>query len=101
MENPDTLRGLSSTALHTIHRKLFFLWMMEKSWDETQWTVLVRSFNKNLFLKTQEFCFVGDVYEIDALYAVLQSDLKAFRRAISVVMNFYDCYRYFGSVDKS
>uniref|UniRef100_A0A915PB72 non-specific serine/threonine protein kinase n=1 Tax=Setaria digitata TaxID=48799 RepID=A0A915PB72_9BILA len=54
MDNPETLRGLSSAALRTIHR---------------------------------------DVYEIDALYAVLQSDLKAFREAISVVMNFYDCYR--------
>ncbi|CAG9532121.1 unnamed protein product [Cercopithifilaria johnstoni] len=54
MENPETLRGLSSAALHVIHR---------------------------------------DVYEIDALYAVLQSDLKAFHEAISVVMNFYNCYR--------
>ncbi|VDK80368.1 unnamed protein product [Litomosoides sigmodontis] len=34
-----------------------------------------------------------DVYEIDALRAVLQSDLKAFHEAISVVMNFYDCYK--------
>ncbi|MCP9259373.1 Peroxisomal multifunctional enzyme A [Dirofilaria immitis] len=34
-----------------------------------------------------------DVYEIDALCAVLQSDLEAFREAISVVMNFYNCYR--------
>lgn len=33
-----------------------------------------------------------DVYEIDALYVVLQSDLKAFSEAISIVMNFYDCY---------
>lgn len=33
-----------------------------------------------------------DVYEIDALLAVLQSDLKAFREAIGIVMNFYDCY---------
>ncbi|VDN02192.1 unnamed protein product [Thelazia callipaeda] len=34
-----------------------------------------------------------DVYEIDALFAVVQSDLIAFREAIGVVMSFYDCYR--------
>lgn len=40
-----------------------------------------------------EMMRLGDLFEIDALYAVLRADFNAFHEAITVVLNFYDSYR--------
>lgn len=41
-------------------------------------------------LKTHSKFVLGDVYEIDALYAILRCDLDAFNEANTITLSFYE-----------
>ncbi|VDN54916.1 unnamed protein product [Dracunculus medinensis] len=68
----DGMKTLQEDALFSIHRKIRI------------------NFHSIQKLKTHSKFVLGDVYEIDALYAILRCDLDAFNEANTITLSFYE-----------
>uniref|UniRef100_A0A0N5AW61 26S proteasome non-ATPase regulatory subunit 8 n=1 Tax=Syphacia muris TaxID=451379 RepID=A0A0N5AW61_9BILA len=84
--------------LELVHKKLLDEWKK----DERRNIQLIGEILKeaklfsltfdDIFLKHYSIFILGDVFEIDAMYALLCEDFERFNEAITVVLNFYNSY---------